>query len=237
MAELTAQYIRELGNAATLANGQYTVVDQGGDAKRVLIETARTYYQTGISDIYAPLASPALTGNPTAPTQAPGNDSTRIANTAFVAAAIAAIPPGASEWGDIGGTLSDQTDLQAALDAKVPVTRTVNGHALSANVTVTPADLSLVIGTNVQAWDSDLDTWATKTAPTGTVVGHDDTQTLSNKTFIAPILGAAQATSLAIGTVSPLTTLHVAETSVSTPRGITNSQHSDSTNSARINLF
>ena len=97
MAELTAQYIRELGNAATLANGQYTVVDQGGDAKRVLIETARTYYQTGISDIYAPLASPALTGNPTAPTQAPGNDSTRIANTAFVAAAIAAIPPGASD--------------------------------------------------------------------------------------------------------------------------------------------
>lgn len=32
----------------------------------------------------APTASPALTGNPTAPTQSPGNDSTRIATTAFV---------------------------------------------------------------------------------------------------------------------------------------------------------
>lgn len=32
----------------------------------------------------APLASPALTGNPTAPTQAAGNNSTRIATTAFV---------------------------------------------------------------------------------------------------------------------------------------------------------
>lgn len=41
---------------------------------------------------YAPLASPAFTGNPTAPTQTLGNSSTRLATTAFVAAAIAAIP-------------------------------------------------------------------------------------------------------------------------------------------------
>ncbi len=39
----------------------------------------------------------------------------------------------------------------------VPNTRTVNGHALNANVTVTPGDLGLVIGTNVEAWDADLD--------------------------------------------------------------------------------
>lgn len=32
----------------------------------------------------APLASPALTGNPTAPTQTAGNNSTRLATTAFV---------------------------------------------------------------------------------------------------------------------------------------------------------
>ena len=41
--------------------------------------------QTELGD-YAPLASPALTGNPTAPTQALGNNSTRIATTAFVLA-------------------------------------------------------------------------------------------------------------------------------------------------------
>jgi hypothetical protein len=42
-----------------------------------------------------------------------------------------------SDWGDIGGTLSNQTDLQAALDAKVPVTRTItigaNTYDLSEN--------------------------------------------------------------------------------------------------------
>lgn len=38
----------------------------------------------------------------------------------------------------------------------VPSSRQVNGHPLSADVTVTPTDLGLVIGTNVQAFDADL---------------------------------------------------------------------------------
>src|SRR6185312_13691930 len=37
----------------------------------------------------APLASPALTGTPTAPTQTPGNNSTRLATTAYTDAAVA----------------------------------------------------------------------------------------------------------------------------------------------------
>lgn len=37
---------------------------------------------------YAPLASPAFTGTPTAPTQAAGNNSTRLATTAFTAGEI-----------------------------------------------------------------------------------------------------------------------------------------------------
>ena len=45
------------------------------------------------------------------------------------------------DWGDIGGTLSAQTDLQSALDAKVPTSRTltINGTTqdLSANRTFT----------------------------------------------------------------------------------------------------
>ncbi len=46
-------------------------------------------------------------------------------------------------------------------------------------------NIGLEIGTNVQAYDSDLTTWAGKTAPSGTVLGTTDTQTLTNKTFNA----------------------------------------------------
>jgi hypothetical protein len=54
--------------------------------------------------------------------------------------------------------------VKDSLDAKqaslgftaVPNTRTVNGHALNADVAVTPTDLGLVIGTNVQAFDTEL---------------------------------------------------------------------------------
>lgn len=54
-----------------------------------------------------------------------------------------------------------------------------------ASASTARTNLGLAIGTNVQAWDADLDTWATKTAPSGTVVGTSDTQTLTNKTISA----------------------------------------------------
>jgi hypothetical protein len=43
--------------------------------------------------LLAPLASPALTGNPTAPTQTAGNNSTRLASTAYVDTASGLLVP------------------------------------------------------------------------------------------------------------------------------------------------
>lgn len=43
--------------------------------------------------------------------------------------------------------------------------------------------VGLKIGTDIQAYDADLTTWAGKTAPSGTVVGTTDTQTLTGKTI------------------------------------------------------
>lgn len=51
--------------------------------------------------------------------------------------------------------------------------------AFSLGSALVTADISVT----VQAWDADLDVWATKTAPSGTVLGSNDTQTLTNKTI------------------------------------------------------
>lgn len=68
-------------------------------------------------------------------------------------------------WGSITGTLTNQTDLQAALDAKVPITRTVNAKALNGDITINQTDVGLSNVNNT----SD----ATKNAATVTLTNHE----------------------------------------------------------------
>lgn len=67
----------------------------------------------------APLASPALTGTPTAPTAAPGTNTTQIATSAFVQAAIAALlnsAPGALDTLDeLAAALGDDANFAATM--------------------------------------------------------------------------------------------------------------------------
>ena len=66
-------------------------------------------------------------------------------------------------WGGITGTISSQNDLQTALNAKVNTSTTVNGHALSSNVTVTAADIGLGSVDNTSDANKPIST-ATQTA-------------------------------------------------------------------------
>ncbi|WP_440272181.1 beta strand repeat-containing protein [Escherichia coli] len=68
----------------------------------------------------APLASPALTGIPTAPTAAQGTNNTQIANTAFVKAAITALINGAP------GTLDTLKEIAAAINNDPNFSTTIN---------------------------------------------------------------------------------------------------------------
>lgn len=104
----------------------------------------------------APLASPALTGNPTAPTQASTNDSTRIATTAFVQGRIDDVIGTAGSTLDTLGELSaslaaDQSGL-AALTTEVG-TKLAKSSNLSdlTNAATARQNLGVEIGVDVQA--------------------------------------------------------------------------------------
>lgn len=89
--------------------------------------TSGTVADARIAATIARLDSPAFTGNPTAPTQAPLSNNTRLANTAYVDAAITTLigtAPGTLDTlGEISDAINDDanlyTTLVAAIAAKV----------------------------------------------------------------------------------------------------------------------
>jgi hypothetical protein len=123
------RYVIEEGNAWEIGNGTYTatgtllarsllasstgsLLSLGGNAAVFVTATAEDFNEL------APLASPALTGTPTAPTAAVGTNTTQLATTAFVNAEIANDAPtktggGASgNWGiNVTGSAGSTTVL------------------------------------------------------------------------------------------------------------------------------
>lgn len=70
-------------------------------------------------------------------------------------------------------------------------------------------------GTITLTTNGNLLGWAAKARPTTLVVGNGDTQTLTNKTFVAPVLGAATATSINSTTIPSSKTLVVTTDKIS----------------------
>lgn len=88
-------------------------------------------------DLKAPIASPDFTGVPTAPTAAGGTNSTQLATTAFVAAAIAALIDGAP------GAIDTLNELAAALgDDPNFATTVTNGLAAKLAIAANLSDLN-----------------------------------------------------------------------------------------------
>src|SRR5690242_12171552 len=112
-----------------------------------------TATQTAL-DLKADLASPALTGNPTAPTQSAGNNSTRLATTAYADTAAAARAASSHTPPE-----SDVTSLTTDLGLKAPLA--------SPTFTGTPAAPTASAGTNT----TQLATTAFATAGDTAVVG------------------------------------------------------------------
>jgi len=88
-----------------------------------------------------------------------------------------------------GGSITGITDLAIA-----------DGGTGASTADQARTNLGLAIGTNVQAFNSNLTAFAGKTAPSGVVVGTTDSQTLTNKTLTSPAITGGTQTSPAITT-------------------------------------
>jgi len=120
------------GNPHSVTKAQVGLgnVDNTSDANKPV----STATQTAL-DLKAPLASPALTGTPTAPTATVGDNSTKIATTAFVTAAVAG--------GGGGGTVSNVASGYGLTGGPITTTGTLKVDTSSANSIATSYDISL----------------------------------------------------------------------------------------------
>lgn len=92
---LTAEEVRkvpDLTEETLPLSGDLLLITRTGSSRRITMANVLSWIASNIdlSD-FAPLASPNLTGTPVAPTAEPGTETTQLATTAFVAAAIGGI--------------------------------------------------------------------------------------------------------------------------------------------------
>jgi len=137
------------GNAGTVTNGVYTNGSYANPswitslAWSKISSTPTTLSGYGITDA-APLASPALTGTPTAPTATAGTNTTQIATTAFVTAAVSA---------GAGSGLKKYTATNASLTPSTgTVTWTVTAatHGIGAIGSIIPSLKEVSSGSTVE---------------------------------------------------------------------------------------
>lgn len=181
---INSQVLTPTAVGASLVNAATQAAARSALALGTMATENTTNYVTNASltstlASYALLASPPFTGTPTAPTAAPGNNTTQLATTAFVTAAVAAgagsIPNG--NKGDI-------------TTAGGGATWTVNDNAITLAKMADMATGSLIYRRTASTGDPEVNTLATLKSDLGLVGNNTGDQTI---TLSGDVTGSGQA--------------------------------------------
>jgi len=134
------------------------------------------------SSTYAPLASPALTGTPTAPTASAGTNTTQIATTAFVKTAvdnvIAAAPGALDTLDELAAALGDDANFATTVTNSIATKLALAGGTMTGNI---------AMGTN-------------KVTGLGTPTSNTDAATKAYADTMLPLAGGTMTGAIAMGT-------------------------------------
>ena len=208
--EVTSALLVSVEQGATLADTRWQLVTDG---VIVLGTTALTFQN--VTKGFAPINSPAFTGNPIAPTAAPGTNTQQIATTAFIQAALAALVDSSPATLDtlkelataLGNDANFAQSMATALGLKAPLAspaltgtptaptaaagNNTTQIATTAFVTAVQALLNTAIGLKAPLASPTLS--GTPTAPTA-AAGNNSNQ-IATTAFIQAALGALVASS------------------------------------------
>jgi hypothetical protein len=124
-------------------------VDNTSDANKPVSSATQTAL-----DLKAPLASPALTGVPTAPTAAAATNTTQIATTEFVRAEVAALVNSAGSTldtlGEIATALGNDANLSTTLTNSIALKAPLDSPTFTGTVTVAAAGVAFTDGTQTK---------------------------------------------------------------------------------------
>jgi hypothetical protein len=124
-------------------------VDNTTDANKPVSSATQTAL-----DLKAPLASPALTGVPTAPTAAAATNTTQIATTEFVRAEVAALVNSAGSTldtlGEIATALGNDANLSTTLTNSIALKAPLDSPTFTGTVTVAAAGVAFTDGTQTK---------------------------------------------------------------------------------------
>jgi len=209
---VTADYTElNILDGATLSTAELNLLDG------VTATTTELNYVDGVTssiqtqlDDKAPLASPALTGTPTAPTASAGDNSTQIATTAYVETAVANLVDGApallDTLNELAAAINDDANFATTLSTSIGEKVAKSGDTMTGALTLhadPSSNLHAATKQYVDAAQSAAESYADGLAGnyetsgavsthagltsthgvTGDIVGTSDSQTLTNKTI------------------------------------------------------